>query len=86
MRDCLQVQTKMCHCTCIFPNTLISSVIIFLQPLLRLLLLSPLLMQRQILKTLCYTFETLQMVNSLCSEFMTAILLMMLFIMFHPLS
>src|SRR5258706_15960757 len=40
------------------------------------------LMLKQILKISCYIFETLQVINSLCSIFMTAILLMMLFIMF----
>src|SRR5260221_2689719 len=82
MRDCLQqVQTNLGHCTCIFPNTLISGVIISLQPQLRLLLYSLILIHKQILKISCYIFRTLQVI-SLCSIFMTAILLMILFIMF----
>ena len=36
----------------------------------------------QILAILCYIFETLQMASSICIAFMTAILLMILFIMF----
>jgi len=76
------MQTKvMCHCTCTFPNTLTISAIISLQPQLRLLLSFLMLTQVQILEILCFIFGTLHMVNSLCSAFMTAILLMMLFIM-----
>src|ERR1700679_937585 len=41
------------------------------------------LIQMQILEISYYIFETLQMVNSLCSIFMTAIQLMILFIMFY---
>ena len=40
----------MCHCTCIFPNTLISGIIISLQSQLRLLPYSPMLIQMQILE------------------------------------
>src|SRR5258706_546904 len=40
------------------------------------------LMPKQILEISSYIFEILQVINSLCSVFMTAILLMMLFIMF----
>src|SRR5258706_12018641 len=83
MRDCLQqVQTNIYFCACIFPNTLISGAKTSLQPQLMLLLYSLMLMPKQILEISCYIFEILQVINSLCSIFMTAILLMMLFIMF----
>ena len=84
MRDCSQkVETNMmCHCACIFPSTLISGIITSLQPQLRLLPYSPMLIQGQILEISCYICGTLQVASSFCNVFMTAILLMILFIMF----
>ena len=72
----------MCHCVCIFfPNTLISSVMISLPPQLWLLLYFLMFIHKQTLEISFYTFGTLQVI-SLCSVFMTAILHMMLSIMF----
>ena len=59
-----------------------------MQPLLRLLLCSLMLIPEQILEISYYIFETLQVVISPNDIFMTAIQLMMLFIMccFSPLE
>ena len=88
MRDCPQevqlqrVQTNaMCHCTCIFPNSWISGYNLPTTST-EVDAILPMLIQEQILKISCYIFETLQMASSLCSVFMTAIPLMMVFIMF----